>query len=412
MTTGSTVPKSFRAGTHRAASPEETLARVRRMLPLMGITRVADVTGLDRIGVPVAMAYRPNARSLAVSPGKGLDLAAARASAVMEAIEGWHAERILSPLLLASVNELRFTHCLADLARMPRLAEGELHDDLRFLWIEGHDLMAGAPTWVPFEVVHTSYTLPLPAGSGALVASSNGLASGNHLIEAVSHAVCEVVERDAAALWHARGEAGQRRTRVDLGTVDDPACRSVLDRFERAGVAAAAWEITSDVGLAAFHAAVVDEDPGMLRPCLPGTGSGCHASRAVALLRALTEAAQTRLTLITGARDDMGIAHYVAANDPRIHERMLARVREGKGERSFQDAPSFEGDTLNDDLAHEIARLSAAGVSQVVVVDLTKPALGIPVARVVIPGLEGVHDAPGYAPGVRYQRAMQEEPRA
>jgi ribosomal protein S12 methylthiotransferase accessory factor len=87
-------------------------------------------------------------------------------------------------------------------------------------------------------------------------------------------------------------------------------------------------------------------------------------------------------------------------------------VREGKGERSFRDAPSFEGDTLNDDLAHELARLSAAGVSQVVVVDLTKPALGIPVARVVIPGLEGVHDAPGYAPGVRYQRAMQEEPRA
>src|SRR5262249_13876098 len=163
----------------------------------------------DRIGVPVAMAYRPNARSLAVSPGKGLDLPAAKTSAVMEAIEGWHAERILSPLLLASANELRFTHRLVDLRRLPRLAEGELHDDLRFLWIEGHDLMAGASTWVPFEVVHTNYTLPLPTGSGALLCSSNGLASGNHLIEAVSHAVCELVERDAAALWHARGEAGQ-----------------------------------------------------------------------------------------------------------------------------------------------------------------------------------------------------------
>jgi ribosomal protein S12 methylthiotransferase accessory factor len=221
-----------------------------------------------------------------------------------------------------------------------------------------------------------------------------------------------LVERDAAALWHARGEAGQRRTRVDLRTVDDPACRSVLDRFERAGVLAAAWEITSDVGLPAFRAVVLDEDPGMLRPYLPGTGSGCHCSRAVALLRALTEAAQTRLTLITGARDDMGIAHYVAAGDPAIHARMLARLRNGNGERSWKDAPTFEGDTFDDDLAHQLGRLSAAGVSQVVVVDLTKPALAVPVARVVIPGLEGVHDAPGYAPGVRYQRAMDEEKRA
>jgi ribosomal protein S12 methylthiotransferase accessory factor len=166
------------------------------------------------------------------------------------------------------------------------------------------------------------------------------------------------------------------------------------------------------VGLPAFRAAIVDADPGMLRPHLPGTGSGCHASRAVALLRAITEAAQTRLTLITGARDDMGIAHYVAARDARIHARMLARVREGRGERSFRDAPTFEGETLNDDLSYQLARLSEAGIAQVVVVDLTKPAFAIPVARVVIPGLEGVHDAPGYAPGPRYQRAMPGAPRA
>jgi YcaO-like protein with predicted kinase domain len=401
------VPKSFRRGTHRAVAPEETFARARHLMPLMSITRVADVTGLDRIGVPVAMAYRPNARSLAVSPGKGLDLVAAKTSAIMEAIEGWHAERILAPLLLASVNELRFSHRLADLARLPRLAAGELHDGLRFLWIEGHDLVSDASTWVPFEIVHTAYTLPLPTGSGALVASSNGLASGNHLVEAVSHAICEIVERDAAALWHARGEDGWRRTRVDLDTVDDPACRSVLELFARASVAVAAWELTSDVGLPVFRATIVDEDPGLMRPHLPGTGSGCHPSRAVALLRALTEAAQTRLTLITGARDDMGVAHYVAASDPRIHERIIARVREGRGERSHQDAPTFEGDTLDEDVAHELSRLHAAGLEQVVVVDLTKPAIGVPVVRVVIPGLEGVHDAPGYAPGVRYGRALE-----
>src|SRR5882724_3967893 len=91
--TPETLFKRHQHGTHRTVSPAETLARVTPLLPAMGITRVANVTGLDRIGVPVAMVYRPNARSIAVSPGKGLTLDAARCSGVMESIEGWHAER-------------------------------------------------------------------------------------------------------------------------------------------------------------------------------------------------------------------------------------------------------------------------------------------------------------------------------
>ena len=84
-----------------------------RIVGPLGISRLADVTGLDRIGIPVVMACRPNARSLAVSQGKGLDRDAARASALMEAIELYHAERIASPLKLSSWNELRFSHSLA-----------------------------------------------------------------------------------------------------------------------------------------------------------------------------------------------------------------------------------------------------------------------------------------------------------
>ena len=72
--------------------PEETLARLVPHLGRMGITRVANVTGLDRVGVPVVTAVRPNARSLAVSQGKGLTLAAAKVSAIMEAAELYHAE--------------------------------------------------------------------------------------------------------------------------------------------------------------------------------------------------------------------------------------------------------------------------------------------------------------------------------
>src|SRR5208282_2138326 len=102
--------KGYQAGTHRLVSPEDTLERVRPLLPRMGITRVANVTGLDCIGIPVVMVCRPNSRNVAVSQGKGLTLAAAKVSGIMESVEGYHAERVALPLLLGSYEELRATH--------------------------------------------------------------------------------------------------------------------------------------------------------------------------------------------------------------------------------------------------------------------------------------------------------------
>ena len=105
------VPKAFRAGTHRLVAPAETLGRVRTHMPGMCITRIANVTGLDSIGIPVVVVCRPNSRSLSVSQGKGLDLEAAKASALMESIEGYHAEHIDLPLRVGSYGELRRNHC-------------------------------------------------------------------------------------------------------------------------------------------------------------------------------------------------------------------------------------------------------------------------------------------------------------
>src|SRR5439155_24761113 len=116
---GYTAPKVFWRGTHRVVPPEETIERARPLLPAMGITRIADVTGLDVIGIPVVMVCRPNSRSLAVSQGKGLDLAAAKASGVMESIEAYHAEHITLSVKLTTYEELRYTNRLADIPRLP-----------------------------------------------------------------------------------------------------------------------------------------------------------------------------------------------------------------------------------------------------------------------------------------------------
>src|SRR6516165_9803382 len=99
------LTKRFRRGTHRLVTPSETLARVRPLAARMGITRLGNITGLDRIGIPVAIAVRPNSRSVSVSQGKGLELPQAMASALMEACEGLHAEEI-GPVRIAAYRDI------------------------------------------------------------------------------------------------------------------------------------------------------------------------------------------------------------------------------------------------------------------------------------------------------------------
>ena len=390
--------KAYRRGTHRTVDPATTLARVRRHLARMGITRIANVTGLDRIGVPVVMVCRPNARSLAVSQGKGLTLDAAKASGLMEAIELYHAERIQLPLKLASARELAESHLLVDLDALPRRADSRFHPDLPILWIEGRDLFTQAPRWVPYEVVHTNYTLPFPTGSGCFIDHTNGLASGNELIEAINHGICEIVERDATGLWNHLDRAGRERTRLNLSTIDDPDCIELVDRLVSADFAVAAWDTTTDVGIPSFYALIVDRRH---EGAHTGAGAGAHPSRSVALLRALTEAAQVRTTYITGSRDDLPPDHFTAPILRTKLQRAHTLLAGEEGGRDFGTVPTRESATLAEDLTWILQRLKAVGIEEAIALDLTQPALAIPVVRMVLPGLEGPDEHPAHLAGRR-----------
>lgn len=401
------APKAFRGGTHRLIAPEETVARMRRLMPLMGITRIADVTGLDRVGVPVTMVCRPNARSLSVSQGKGLTLAAATASGLMESIELYHAEHIRLPLRLGSQQDLQHNVRLIDVAQLPSITGSRFRPGLPLLWIEGHDLLQDEPVWSPYELVNMDCTLPFPTGSGCFAATSNGLASGNHLLEALSHGICEVVERDSTTLWARHGLAAQQRTRIDLASVDDPGCNEVIERCERAGIGVAVWETTSDVGIPAFLCQIVERTYDPARPMYPMAGMGCHPLREVALLRALTEAVQSRLTFISGARDDTFRSQYTQNRNPDVIERFRVQLADGGPQRNFHDVPSFESDSFDQDVAWELDRLRGVGIERVVLVDLTKPEFRVPVVRVLIPGLEGTDESPRYTPGARARALLE-----
>ncbi|MBN1606142.1 MAG: YcaO-like family protein [Polyangiaceae bacterium] len=400
------APKRFRDGTHRTVAPEQTLARVLRLRPVLGITRVADVTGLDVVGLPVVAVHRPNARSLSVSFGKGITPEAARASGIMEALEAFHAERVQGPLMLASYNELVCQKAVVDVARLPRLSVSAFHENRRLLWIEGLDALSREPKWLPYEVVHTDFRVPLPNGSGCFFISSNGLASGNHPLEATLHGICEIVERDANTLWHAHPRSLQDERLVDLCTVDDTSCRALIDRLEAAGLLVLVWETTSNIALPAYLCGITERTPSSLLALGPVFGSGCHTAREIALSRALTEAAQGRLTFISGARDDLTRGKYRASAALDHQLDLTERARRAEC-RSFRDSPTFDGQSIDEDVSHALSKLRASGVQEVIVVDLSLPAIGVPVVRVVIPGLEMMHDVPGYAPGPRARRALE-----
>jgi YcaO-like protein with predicted kinase domain len=352
----------------------------------MGITRVADITGLDTIGIPVIAVCRPNSRSVVVSLGKGLDVMAARASGVMESIEAFMAERIVRPLIIGSVNDLKFSHPLVDVDLIPRTADSLYHPDFPLLWVEGRGLISQGPVWVPYELVHTAYTLPAPTGTGCFIATSNGLASGNHLLEAISHGICETVERDADTLHALRTPEDQAVRRVDPQTVDDVACREALDRLERAGMAVAIWDMTTDIGIPAFRCLIAEGDRQPARMRRGSVGMGCHPDRAIALLRALTEAAQARLAALYTVRDEPDhLDRHDGAADVAEQQAELA----AEATRDFTSVPAFVSDSIDQDVAWELDALRSAGINEVVAVDLTREEFGISVVRVIVPGLEG-----------------------
>lgn len=124
------MQKRFFLGTHRSARPEQTLDSIKDIIAGVGIVRVANLTGLDRLGVPVYTAIRPRSRSNSASFGKGVSPAASLVGALMESIENHFAEAVY------------FEHTLRD---------GSAND------VPGTDLLTATACRIAVEDVHTVF---------------------------------------------------------------------------------------------------------------------------------------------------------------------------------------------------------------------------------------------------------------
>ncbi len=380
---GTAIPKRYRYGTHRFRDPQKTYATISPHFARVGLTRIADITGLDSIGVPVFAAIRPNSKSLAVSQGKGLTPALARVSAAMESLELYHAENVGLPRTRASYRQLAARMNACDPLTLHLDPLSVYHPDLILDWVSGIDLVSDKPIQAPFDLVHCAY-LADPLRPPVFLMTSNGLASGNTRGEAISHAICEVIERDASTQWEIlNADATGTMGRVDLDTIESVPAREIIEKLQAAGVTPYIWDQRSDVGLPVFGCAVVEHSPERSAEMIgPFTGFGCHLSKEVALLRALTEAVQSRLTYIAGSRDDIYRSDYA-----RLGTRAtLQHIQYEPAIVDYASVDSLETDTLEGDIAVQLDHLGRAGLNQVIYVDLSQPDFGISVVRVLIPG--------------------------
>lgn len=386
--TAKTAVKVHFSGTHRVRHPNETWDLVSPVMGDYGVTRVADVTGLDVIGIPVWMAVRPLAATLAVSQGKGVTGLHAKVSALMEAIELWHAESAPLPVArpATAADDLDLPYDVLELDQSPGSL---LTRQTRLDWVAGRGLISDAPVLVPVDAVSLAPE-GSPVADGAcgtrhdgapawrppgITRGSNGLASGNCLTEAALHALYEVMERDALSRLPRGGIDGCVAVQADSVTAG---CGELIQQVLGAGAYLGLWLVPSRIGISCFCCRIWSPDFPVL-----AEGSGAHSSAEVALSRAVTEAAQSRLTMIAGSRDDIGPVYDLVSSG------IVAEPRPPSDQAAWHDLrlPAFSRfDAVDDELAWLAGRVRAVTGAEPLLVDLSTRT-EFAVTRIVAPGL-------------------------
>ncbi|MDH7508884.1 MAG: YcaO-related McrA-glycine thioamidation protein [Methanomassiliicoccales archaeon] len=377
-------PKKYLFDGHRIVDPKTTLQRVEPLCKIAGITRIADITGLDRVGIPVYSSIRPSAESGAVSVynGKGATKEQAKVSAIMEGLERYSAEQKDREVVRAKPDEMlssRYAIHPSDLI-LPKTSL--FHVDFQSIaWVEGVELNEMERIWVPANAVFHPYTSRLDMT--LFRSNTNGLASGNSLEEAVLHGLCEVIERDAWSICEVK-----RCVKSDLSfDAENGLVYDLVQKFESQGIRIHMKELTSDIGIPTIGVAADDwqtKDPTLLV-----MGIGTHLNPHVAAIRALTEAAQSRVTQIHGAREDTINARFrqkLGYEKTKSINRMW--FSNSGNEKKVSEIDRLDSMDIYDDILFVLDQLKKRGFRKVIAVDLTREELGVPVVRIIVPGLE------------------------
>ena len=400
--------KGFIDGTPRQEDPSETLERIAAHFPQIGLTRLANITGLDRIGIPVALAISPAARGFSSTAGKGLTVAQSLVSAAMECFERSLAEQARLEAFTAPYEALDNHGARPRLEGLPLTGDSLFRPDLPERWTMGWDIVNACETAAPVAMVRAAALLDDPAEKVSFQCTSNGLGAGTCLVEAILQALIELIERDGVACHFARARSQGYTVpdgRVRLETIEYPIIRDLLDQLEAAEVEPIVLDCATDLDIPVYCCYLADRrrsDVGLFR------GYGASLDPAVAMGRAITEAAQARAYLGSGC------VRETQYNWEYVNLRVAGSWYGAEG--LAQAAPKIDArnrsslatDTFEGDIDVCLDRMGRAGLDQVIVFDLSDARFPLSVVKVIAPGLEGYPFFGFYAPGPR-ALAWQEE---
>ena len=369
----------------RVMPPEETLKRVLPLLKKAGMGEPEDITDKDNLGIPV---FSVDRQETALGKpkyynGKGATREQAMASGVMEAIERYSAEqRDTDDVVVGTyeqAKEAMMTVNPADLILpLPVL---DVYPVADIAWTRGFEMFRGCHILVPACAVFYPY---FPNGDYPLFKwHTNGIASGNTMEEAILHALFEDIERDAWSI----AEYNDRSNADILVRDKDSVPAQLIAKFEAQGIKVHLKDLTSDLGIPTIGAAADDtvtKDPELLT-----IGVGTHLNPEIAAIRAITEVAQSRTTHKHGMKIN---AQLQKKSQELGYEKIKAinHMWYGDNEKKIylEDMPDQSTPYVLDDIEVVLGKLMECGFDQVIAVDLTRPELGVPTVRMIVPGLE------------------------
>lgn len=376
MLDGDQIERPMASAVQPPPDPLETVRRILERKREFGITRVGSITELDRIGIPVVQAMRPLSRSVSVNQGKGLTYLQAAISALMESLEGWASERIPAERVeLASFRSMNGQGYWSYLAN-----GGECDETLA--WIRGWDLLSSREVPVPLALVDTAYTIPSPH-PGWLPRNTTGLAAGTSWRGATEHACFEALER------HARCAALRMphffdRYQLDSRSVLAGTAGEIIGKLFSAGCSVGIWSIPTEHGLPVYWCHVMESDLQAPLAPWPAEGFGCDRTHDRALAKALLEACQSRLGIISAAREDV-TGQFYRYQDTR-------KLSAWRHQLAVLGSPYPSPDGIEahvDSSPLPVEALRRAGAKAVIVVKLfSDETIPLHVVRVVTPPLD------------------------
>ena len=387
------IPIKFIKGTYRVKDPVDTYDSNEEKLRTAGITRITEITHLDRVKIPVFSSIRPTAQSGGVSvyAGKGATVEQARASAMMEGFERYSAEKQdidQEKISISAYNENKNDSVLnpRDLL-LPKSFENQNIEMQKLEWIEAEEIISESPILVPANAVFHPY-IPnreiKPCAMAMFKGNTNGLASGNVIEEAVLHGIFEVVERDA---WSIFELTKRNKKQIDLDTIENDTVRELVEKFTSQGIKIKLMDITADLKIPTIVASA--DDTVLKDAALLTLGVGTHLNPEIAAIRALSEVAQSRATQIHGTREDTVRADFMRKAGYENMKRTNKDYFVEEDEKiNLSDIENKITGSIKKDIEVSIEEVQKAGLDKVIYYDLTREEIGVNVARVIIPKAE------------------------